>query len=545
MKYLYFLLFIFIVYGCANVAMPTGGPRDKTPPELVQSTPYSNQKNYNAKTLELTFNEDIKLKDPKEEILIIPSLGKKTLFTVKKRKLIITPELPWLPNTTYSINFREGVQDLTEGNPAENLRLAFSTGPTIDSLFISGSVHELFTEKVPLKITVALYEADTFDIYKHTPQYFTKSDKEGYFDISNLKSSKYFIYAFEDKNKNLKVDSKTEKFGYLSTPINLLEESQDSIKIFLQHVDARPLVLTNIRHTDKTSRVRFNKAIDSLAIRGLSNKQAIYTYGTDQAELIFYNAFSKGDSIPITLIAKDSVGQKVDTLLYLKYGEIKTTPETLKSKELDLNYNFSEKTLTYILSYNKPIAAINTDSIFIQYDTIKTTSVPLTDILLDTLQNKVVIKTAVEEIQFDEKEKEKKQPKSPELIIGKAAFVTIENDSSKRVTKTIKIPKEEDLGIVSIKVETKLKDYIVQLTTTNNQVIESLRNIKEHTFKYLPPKEYRLRVIIDTNQNGMWDSGNFYEGVEPEKVILYKSDDDKYNFPLRANWEVGPLLIKF
>jgi uncharacterized protein (DUF2141 family) len=523
--------------------MPTGGPRDKTPPELVESTPYANQKNYNAKTLELTFNEDIKLKDPKEEILIIPALGKKTLFTVKKRKLIITPELPWLPNTTYSINFREGVQDLTEGNPAENLRLAFSTGPTIDSLFISGSVHELFTEKVPQKITVALYESDTFDIYKHTPQYFTKSDKEGNFDISNLKSSKYFIYAFEDKNKNLKVDSKTEKFGYLSTPVNLLEESQDSIKIFLQHVDARPLVLTNIRHTDKTSRVRFNKAIDSLAIKGLSNKQAIYTYGTDQTELIFYNAFSKGDSIPITLIAKDSVGQKVDTLLYLKYGEIKTTPETLKSKELDLNYNFSEKMLTYVLSYNKPIAAINTDSIFIEYDTIKTTSVPLTDILLDTLHNKVVIKTAIEEIQFDEKEK--KKPKSPELIIGRAAFVTIENDSSKRVTKTIKIPKVEDLGIVSIKVETKLKNYIVQLTTTDNQVIESLSNIKDHTFKNLTPREYRIRVINDTNQNGIWDSGNFYKGVEPEKVILYKSDDDKYTFPLRANWEVGPLLIKF
>ena len=79
---------------------------------LVSSIPTNNQRNFTGKSIELTFNEDIKLKDPKEEILIVPSVGKKTLFTVKKRKLIIEPELDWQPNTTYSFNFRDGVQDI-------------------------------------------------------------------------------------------------------------------------------------------------------------------------------------------------------------------------------------------------------------------------------------------------------------------------------------------------------------------------------------------------------------------------------------------------
>lgn len=533
---------LIILASCANISMPTGGPRDKTPPELVSSVPFNNEKNFHGETLELTFNEDIKLKDPKEEILIIPSLGKKTLFTVKKKKLIIKPELVWIPNTTYSVNFREGVQDLTEGNPADNLRLAFSTGPTIDSLFISGSVKETFSEKIPSKITIALYQSDTFDIFKHTPIYFTKSDKEGQYKLSNLKSAKYYVYAFDDKNKNLKVDSKTEYFGFLSEPV-VLDESKDSIEVSMVIVDSRPLVLTNIRHTDKNSRVRFNKPLDSLKIKGITTKEAIYTYGTDHSEIVFYNFFQKGDSIKTNIIARDSIGQKIDTAVYLKYGEIKTTAETLKTKETELNYNFTNKMVTYTFNFNKPIRTISPDSIYIQYDSIKTSPVELKNISIDSLTNQVTIKSVIESQPIDESQQ--KKPTSPELKLGKGAFISIEKDSSSSVNKPIKITTEEDLGLVSIKIETKVKNYIVQLTDNENKVIHSITNTKEHTFRHLEPMEYRLRIIIDENKNGIWDPGNFYQKKEPEKIILYKSEEGKYNFPLRANWEYGPVLIKF
>lgn len=542
MKSILNFISLTILTACANVSMPTGGPRDKTPPELVSSIPFDNEKNFKGATIELTFNEDIKLKDPKEEILIIPSVGKKTLFTAKKKKLIIEPELDWLPNTTYSINFRDGVQDLTEGNPAENLHLAFSTGPTIDSLSISGSVKETFSEKIPLKITIALYETDTFDIFKHTPLYFTKSDKEGKYHISNLKSATYYVYAFDDKNKNLKVDSKTENFGFVSKPI-VLDESKDSIEVAMVMVDSRPLILTNIRHTDKNSRVRFNKPLDSLIIKGVVSKDAIYTYGTDQSEIVFYNYFEKGDSIKTQIIASDSVQQKIDTVVYLKYGEIKTTTESLKTKEIDLKYSFIDKMINYTFNFNKPIAKISTDSIYIRYDSIKTSPVELKNISLDSLLNQVTIKALIEGSSITENQQQKPNP--PELILGKGAFITIEQDSSKMINKPIKTSTEEDLGMVSLKIETNVKNFIVQLTDSENKVIHNLPNIKSHTFKHLEPMEYRLRIIIDENNNGIWDAGNFYEKRESEKIILYKSEEGKYSFPLRANWEYGPVLIKF
>ena len=540
MKHHFQAIIFLLLAGCANVAMPTGGPRDKTPPELVSSAPTNNQLNFTGKAIELTFNEDIKLKDPKEEILIVPSVGKKTLFNVKKRKLIIEPELDWQPNTTYSFNFRDGVQDLTEGNPAENLRLAFSTGPIIDSLSINGRVKDIFTEKVPEKITIALYHTDTFDIFKHTPIYFTKSNKAGRFSIPNLKSANYFIYAFDDKNKNLKVDSKTEKFGFLSKPIQL-DSSRDSLEIPMTMLDSRPLILTSIRHTDKTSRIRFNKQVDSLIIIGINKEQSIYSFAGDKSELIFYNAFPKGDSIKTHLIAKDSLGQKLDTTIYIRYGDIKTAQETFKTKEIDLNYHIPGKKLTYVLSYNKPIGAITKDSIYIRYDSINTKPIDVKDITIDTLLNQITIKSKINESKKEGKEK----PEQPSIILGKGALISIEQDSSKLISKAIQIPTEEDLGLVTIKVETLVKNFIIQLITTDNKVVESVKNIKDYTFKNLIPLEYKLRIIIDENRNDKWDAGNFHLGIEPEKIILFKSEEGKYSFPLRANWEYGPVLIKF
>jgi uncharacterized protein (DUF2141 family) len=535
------LIFMILITGCANVSMPTGGKKDEIPPTLESSSPAKDELNVSTKSLEFTFSEDIKLKDPKEEILIVPAIGKNTLFTVKKRKLVIEPDLALLDNTTYSINFRDGVQDITEGNPAENLRLAFSTGPTIDSLAISGTVKDTFTEKVPIKITIAIYQSDTFDIFKHTPTYFTKSNEEGKFSIQNLKQGTYFIYAFEDKNKNLKVDSKTEKFGYLLRPIEP-SNSKDSLTIAMSNVDSRPLAITSIKHTDKNSRLRFNKQLDSLSILSLTKEESIYSYGTDRSELIFYNAFPKQDSIKVNIFAKDSVGHTLDTVVFLKHGDLKTAEETFKTKELDQHFHVGSKKFTYKLGFNKPIGMINYDSIYIRYDSLNLKKLDPKQISIDTLKNEINFESTIELVESKE---EKKKTTPPKFTIGKGGLISVAQDSSKRIMRNIEIQKEEDLGTVAIKIETAEKNYVIEMITTDNKVIQSIQNTKEYTFKNLPPIEYKIRVIIDSNKNGKWDIGSFQQRTESERIVFYKSEEGKYSFPLRANWEVGPLLIKF
>lgn len=529
---------LFLAVGCATVTTPTGGPKDEAPPELEYSVPANNQKNFKGSELELTFSELIKLKDAKEEILITPSPGKDTKFIVKKNKLIIEPQNPWQENTTYNISFRDGVQDLNEGNPAENLRIAFSTGPIIDSLIIAGSVKETFSEKAPDKITVALYQSDTFNIYNHTPTYFTKCNKEGEFSIQNLKSGTYYLYAFDDKNKNLKVDSKTERFGFKTQPV-ILTENTDSLRVSLIAIDARPLQLTAVRHTEKTSRVRYNKGLDSVAIT--TDQPIPYSYGDNTNEIIFYHNLTSIDSIKTRMFALDSIGQTSDSIIYIKRSETKMAEEGFLLKEISETHNHQKRIYTHTLSFNKPLQSILPDSIYVRYDSVTKKPITLNNIVIDTIRHYIRIKT--ETIPIDTSTAKSKLPLA--LIYGKGAFISNVGDTSKQISKEIKFLREEETGLVSVKVETSQTQFIIQLVTTNDQVVDEVKNIKEHTFKFVKAQEYKLRYIIDRNGNGKWDPGNFLFRNEPEEVFYYKSEERKYSFPLRANWEYGPLMIKF
>ena len=165
------------LYSCANQTTPAGGPKDEDPPKLLSSSPRHKQKNFDKKEITLEFDEYVALNNAKEEILISPSPGKNITYTAKKTKVIIEPEDGWEDSTTYSVSFREGIRDITENNAPENLKLAFSTGPTIDSLEIRGRVKFAISEDLPEKITIAIYKSDTFDIFEHTPSYFSMSTK--------------------------------------------------------------------------------------------------------------------------------------------------------------------------------------------------------------------------------------------------------------------------------------------------------------------------------------------------------------------------------
>jgi hypothetical protein len=221
-KWIFILLAtVLLLQQCAKQTAPTGGPKDAIPPQLVRSNPEKKGVNFKGNEIELTFDELIQLNNPREQLIITPSIGKKFELTAKKNRVTLELNAPLQENTTYNINFRESIQDLTEKNPAK-IKLAFSTGSYIDSLSVTGFVIDLLTDLRVKNYTVALVQAtDTFNIFKHPASWISLTDDAGKFSIENLKPGSYFLYAFEDRNKNLIVDSKTEKYGFKSENINL------------------------------------------------------------------------------------------------------------------------------------------------------------------------------------------------------------------------------------------------------------------------------------------------------------------------------------
>ena len=537
--FVFLLLTAVTLWNCANQTTPTGGPKDETPPNLIKSRPAHKEKNYKDKTVTLEFDEFINLNNPKEEVLISPSIGRNVQFKVKKRTVTIVAEDGWQDSTTYTIATREGIRDITENNAPDNFQLAFSTGPTIDSLSIQGKVKFSIKEEVPDKITVAIYQPDTFDIFKHSPSYFTMANKSGKFSLENIKDGNYAIYAFHDKNKNLKVESRTEAFGFLRDTIRLATLS-DSLLISLVNIDTREPKVTSIRNTDKVTRIKFNKAVDNYTLTHDRLHRVIHTYGDDQSEVSIYLPEALQDSIPIRIYATDSLTLHIDTMFYIKKitGNFIADDFTLKPEKI--KYSLETQQLSLKIKTSKPLLSINYDSIFIKNDSARTVFFEPHNFQFDTT-NKTLIITKV--IPFDSLFINRKF--NPEYNMAKGALVSVHQDSSKANHQSLLAVTPEQTGTLLIQTETTAPHFIIQLYSSSNELIQEIINKKEHTFRFLAPQNYKLRMIKDRNHNGKWDAGNIFNREEPEETFFYKTPEGSSTIPIRANWELGPLLLIF
>ncbi|MCB0490054.1 MAG: Ig-like domain-containing protein [Cyclobacteriaceae bacterium] len=533
------LILSFPLWQCANQTTPMGGPKDTIPPKLIKSNPEHKQKNFDGKTVDVTFDEYVTLFNAKDEILISPQVGKEVDFKFKKNTVSITPKAGWQDSTTYTIAFREGVKDLTEGNPPVNLRLAFSTGPNIDSSSIVGKVRFALTEKIPDKITVAIYQADTFDIFEHTPTYFTITDKKGKFSLENIKDGTYRIYAFDDKNKNLKVESRSERFGFLSQSIDLHGKS-DSLTIPLVTLDTRPPKLNSTRNSGLFTRFAFNKAVNDYDLTADTNDSIIHSYGANQSEVILYNPKNIVDSISVTLHAVDSVLQPIDTIIYIKSVESNFIPEDFQVKGGKLTYDFAKSQLQYSWTFNKPLTEINYDSIIIKTDSSLTIPTTIRDFRYEPIHKKLQLNKDIHKDTLFKNTKFK-----TELYLGQGAFLSIESDSSKQNAIPIPLVEASQAGTLLVETQTKEPHYIIQLLTSGGELIQEVRDKAKYSFNFLSPQNYKIRVVIDTNNNGKWDAGNIFKNEEPEHISFYITQDKKYEVPIRANWELGPLMLIF
>lgn len=557
------ILFPLFTLGCAKQTAPTGGPKDTIPPSMLASKPYDQETNYANNTIELTFNEQIILNNPKDQIIITPDLGNKFQAQAKKHTASIKFEQPLQPNTTYSLNFRDAVQDITEKNPAENLKLAFSTGAYIDSLSISGSVFDLLKSTEVKEATVALYQSDTFDIFKHKPIYFTKTDIKGKYHLTNLKPGSYSIYAVDDKNKNLVTESKSESYGYLATPITLTKDTAN-VKIPIIRLDTRPLKLTSARPSQTFYNIKTSKNLASYKLTASDPNVTLYSsFAEDHANIRIYNTFNLKDSLQIRFSATDSISNQIDTLLFLKYSTRTVTPEKFQVNNSEFRVIAHKGILTGTVSYNKPLLQINYDSIYYAIDSARIIKITAQDIRIDTADNRLTINKAFpkdllqapianptknikSELPPQSKGSQLRQKQNNyQIFLAKSTLISVEHDSSARISATVTPTKLENTGTISTTVNTAATHFIVQLLSKDYQVIASSYDQKTTTFEDLEPADYRIQLIIDENNDQQWNPGNYYIHAEPEPAIYYKNEKQLSVITLKANWELGPLLITY
>ncbi|HMV07757.1 MAG TPA: Ig-like domain-containing domain [Cyclobacteriaceae bacterium] len=555
-RLIYFLLLSFLALQCAKQTAPTGGPKDETPPKLRESFPKHEQINFKGDRIELSFDEPIQLNNPREQIIITPSVGKDFDVTFNKNRVTIQLKSRLQENTTYTINFREAVQDLTEKNPA-NAKIAFSTGDYLDSLQISGKVIDALTEVAPKSYTVALAEySDTFNIFKHPGAWITQTDKTGKFSLENLKPGKYFLYAFNDKSKNLLVDSKSETYGFISQPITL-EKNLDSLVIRTFKADMNRLKLMTARPTFAYFILRFSKSLTAYSITPVDSTKKVYaSLEPDLTTVKLYNTFPNLDSMQIKVHATDSMNFAADSLIYMKFPKKEATKDKFTSGIEYAILTENNSLLTSQISFTKPIITFTPDSIYIKIDSVTNIPFSPTDFTWNYNRTKLSInKKADISVLFPKDTTSKEQatikgPKSgpptqpPQIAFTKAAFISAEGDTSISVSTPIKYVTLESTAIIEAEVKTT-KNFVLQLVTKTGKVVAEVINQKKFSFENLNPETYLLRLIIDVNGNGKWDPGNYQSKTEPEPVVYYRNPKGVTEISLKANWTLGPLLITY
>jgi hypothetical protein len=90
-------------------------------------------------------------------------------------------------------------------------------------------------------------------------------------------------------------------------------------------------------------------------------------------------------------------------------------------------------------------------------------------------------------------------------------------------------------------------NLIVQLLGEKNILVREYFIAKDQDIKmdFLAPAKYTVKIIFDRNNNGKWDTGDYFTNTQPERVITNGEEVVlKSNAELEYEWNVGESLIK-
>lgn len=209
-----------ICFGCASVGTPDGGPYDETPPRFLGSTPARNGLNVEKKEVTLEFDEYIKLEKASEKVVISPPQTEQPEISVNGKKIQVKLFDTLQANTTYTIDFSDGIVDNNEGNPLGDFCFNFSTGEQLDTLEVSGYVLQADNLEPVAGIQVGLHSNLEDSAFTTTPfERVSKTDALGHFVIRGIAPGKYRIFALQDMDQNFFFSQKSEMIAWYDSLI--------------------------------------------------------------------------------------------------------------------------------------------------------------------------------------------------------------------------------------------------------------------------------------------------------------------------------------
>lgn len=532
-------LLIFL-YSCARQSSPMGGPKDEDPPQLLSSNPENETTNNKPSEIQLLFNEYIKVENPTNQIIITPRINTQQVeFTASKNRLQIKLNQELEDNTTYVFNFQKSVQDITESNPADRLKLVFSTGDEIDSLKFSGSVSYIFPQNEIADVVIGLYpETDTTDLFSAAPYYIAQADSAGRFEITNIKSGTYRAYAWHDENNSNKAEHRSEAYGFLNNPV-VLQNDVNDVHFDLFKADLSELKVNRSTPVASNYDIILSKFPVDLVIDHPEINENLF-YRIKEKIVRLYHRNPGGDSTAVKMMIRDSVGFSIDTTLYAKFE-----PSDRSLEKLEVTANSGKGFVGKIhstLTFNKPLREIRYDSLYIRYDTAGRIPVTPEHVQLADSSNRSQLLISIpipDSLTYN----------TFTVFAADSTFMDVENqwNEAKLEANYSKLKEESLSEELSGHIETDELPIIVQLLGKNDEVIQEryLTDTNAYRFTEMEAGQYRLRAIIDRNKNRRWDPGNTHEKRQPEPIYyFYDVETLSDQILLRGGWTMNEIIIR-
>jgi hypothetical protein len=521
-----FVGIFYLITGCASMQAPTGGPKDTQPPKIVKETPKNLTRNFNAKEIDIEFDEFVKLTNEFKEVTISPAVTRSPLFKIKKNILEIKLQDSLEKNTTYTINFGKAIVDYNAGNILRNYSYVFSTGNVIDSLSISGNVIETLTKKSEMDILVFIFPTRQDSIFgKKSPSIFTTTDSAGNFILRNLKPDSYRIYALKEQQGggDRIYNSNNEEIAFLGDPI-MLTKNTSGIKLEL--FKEKPASFsTEERKIESDGRIlfKFNQQVTNPSLKILSPA------GLDDRKTVEFS--TKGDTALLWLpeIAFDSINVAVQSKgINIDTVTLRRNKRDTYTRLLNVNDNIGTgispgNNLTF--TFSAPITSYDAGKISLLEDSVATKNLQILKDTSSLRRYKLIYPW--------------KTGHSYIINLLENAF-TGPFGGNKFYTGRFKVNANDSYGNLILALTVPVTaNYIIQVISDENGIVRSNKVTADSKIELhnIPTGKYSIRFIYDANNNGEWDTGNVKQKIQPEKI---------WNYPkiitVRANWDQEEII---
>lgn len=567
-----------LLAACASIGRPEGGPRDMTPPVMVSSTPAPGSVNVSNGRIDIIFDENITLDDPMNKIVVSPPQKKQAQISSNGRRVRITLRDTLRDSTTYTVDLADAVRDLNEGNILDGLAIDFSTGPSIDTLMISGIVFEGRTLEPAQGMIVGVYSTPVADTALTTlpMDRITKTNALGRFTIRNLKPGSYRVFAINDLNHDFHWD-RSEDIAFLDRDISPSTMAVEVTDTFTDAAGNDSLVTRPATRflPDDILLTWFNENYKPLYLVKHERPDArrltleMSTLSDSLPQLTLLNTVRAGARLDREAVLQSSPG--LDSLTYwlrdttlIGSDTLKIAARYLHTDTLD-NITFTTDTLTFALRQPKKKKKRDeeTDSMpKLEFVNIGISSRQPQDLNMPLLFETSAPTASIDSAGFRIEELvdsvwmpvAAKIPSPPDSLqpmrlltemtwkpktkyrvtIDSLAVTDIYGNHNRPFVQEVSTHAIEDYAALFFNIGDLGSDSaIVELLSSDKPVrLEPVRN-GVATFEYVTPGAYYARLFIDRNHNGRWDTGSVADTLQPEDVFYFSK---KLN--LKKNWDV-------